>query len=215
MKRRFGKEWKIYAKNTRFLIGFKYEKLLFFAGLFVLLGLGMDFIHEFGHAGWGIAVGGRLTYIQVAYFEIYPQLAVVSEFVLGRVEVQGLTGFNYGLFLISGSMTTNIVSWLLVIVLLVKPRFKMRLGLRILGFFGLLDLPLYVVLPQIGLQHWVFVGGNSPEPLRGARMMNIPDGVFYLIVFFTTLGLVHLYFGPFIRKAWNRTRSLLRLNEKE
>jgi hypothetical protein len=51
--------------------------------LFVPLGLIMDVIHELEHGVFGTLVGGRLTYIQIAYFIIYPRLAVTPEFQLG------------------------------------------------------------------------------------------------------------------------------------
>ena len=195
-------------KVLKIEIGFKYETLLLFLVLFIPLGLVMDFVHESGHALWGMAVGGRLTYMQLAYFEIYPKFAVTSQFVLGCVEVEGLSGFNYGFMLLGGSMTTNIASWLLAIVLLrTKFGFKTQLGLRIMGLFGLLDLPFYVIFPQMGLQHWIFLGGCQPEPLMGARMMGIPDPAFHVLVFFTTLGLIFLYFKPALNKVFDKIIS--------
>jgi hypothetical protein len=147
--------------------------------------------------------------MQMAYFEVYPRFALTSQFVLGSVEVEGLTGFNYGLFLIGGSITTNIISWLLAIVLLrLKLGFKMYLSLRLLGLFGILDLPFYVLFPQIGLQHWIFLGGYHPEPLIGARMIGIPDSAFFAIVVSTTLSLSYIYYKPTWKKAWNRIKDL-------
>lgn len=172
-------------------LGFEYKTFITPIGLFVPLGFVMDFIHEFGHVMWGIAAGGKLTYMKIAFFEIYPTFGITSQFRLGFVEVEGLTtGFKYGLFLLGGSLTTNIVAWLLA-PLLLRTRFgyKTKIALRIFGLFGLLDLPLYVVLPQIGLQHWIFLGGYQPEPLVGARKMGMPDPAFYLIVILSTLGL--------------------------
>jgi len=182
-----------------------YKSLLLLLVLFIPLGLVMDFVHEFGHAMWGVAVGGRLTYMKVTFFEIYPRLAITPEFVLGEVFVSGIpTNFGYGLFLLGGALTTNIVSWLLALPLLkVKFGKKTQVAIRMLGLFGLLDLPFYVLLPQIGLQHWVFLGGCAPEPLIGARMMGISDPAFYITVIITTIGLIFLYFKPLLGRVKN------------
>ncbi len=193
-------------------VGFKYETFLLLLILFIPLGLVMDFVHEFGHALWGIAVGGRLTYMKVAYLEIYPRLALTPEFILGEVVVAGLSfhSFEYGLFLLGGSLTTNIASWLLALTLLrTRFGFKTRVALRILGLFGLVDLPFYVLFPQMGLRHWIFLGGCQPEPLIGARKMGVPDPAFYTVVVLTTFGLVFLHFKPLLKKVWKRMRMLL------
>ncbi|MFB0505038.1 MAG: hypothetical protein ACETWE_14565 [Candidatus Bathyarchaeia archaeon] len=177
--------------------------------LFVPLGLAMDLVHECGHAVWGIAVGGRLTYMKIAYLEIYPQLAITPNFELGLARVDGLkTDFAHGVTLIGGSMTTNIASWLLVLVMLgAKLGSNTQPVLKIVGLFGLLDLPFYVVFPQIGLRHWIFLGGHTPEPLTGSRMLGVPDPVFYTVVFLTTLGLTFLYFESLREKALSRIRK--------
>jgi hypothetical protein len=175
------------------------EVLILIAIAFIPLGLLMDLAHEFGHALWGIAAGGELVYLKIAYFEIYPNLALTTTFVLGYVEVGSLrTGFAQGLFLLGGSLTTNIVAWLLGLFLLrVHIGYRKQVALKTLGFFGILDLPLYVLFPQIGLQHWILLGGNIPEPLIGARHIGMADPAFYTVVVFTTLGLLLLYFARF------------------
>lgn len=194
----------------RLRVSFKYETFLLPLVLFIPLGLVMDFVHEFGHALWGIALGGRLDYIKITFFEIYPRFAITPQFCLGYVVVTGLAGFEYGLFLLGGSLTTNIVSWLLALILLKRSlRYKTQVALRILGLFGLLDLPFYVLFPQIGLQHWIFLGGDTPEPLIGARKMGMPDPAFYIMVFLTTLGLIFLYFKPLRERAEKRIKTLL------
>ena len=190
--------------------GLNYRAFLLPLILFIPLGLVMDFVHECGHVIWGVAVGGRFTYMKVTFFEIYPRFAMTSEFVLGSVYVEGLAGFKDGLFLLGGPLTTNIIAWLLGVILLkAKLGHRTQVALKILGFFGILDLLFYVVLPQIGLQHWIFVGGSRPEPLIGAREMDIPDPIFYLIVILTTFGLSLLYSKPLKVKITNIVRKFL------
>jgi hypothetical protein len=186
-----------------------YKSLILPLVLFIPLGLVMDFAHEFGHAMWGVAVGGRLGYMKVTFFEIYPRLAITPEFVLGEVWVNGIpSDFGYGLFLLGGALTTNIAAWLLALTLLkVKFGNNTQVAMRMLGLFGLLDLPFYVFLPQIGLQHWVFLGGQTPEPLRGARMMGIPDPAFYIMVIITTIGLIFFYYKHLRKKVKHMVKT--------
>jgi len=187
-----------------------YKMLLFGLALLIPLGLVMDFTHECGHAIWGTAAGGRLTYMQIAYFEIYPRPAITPEFRLGYAQVEGLTTqFASGIMSLGGSLTTNIASWLIALILLtVSLGYKRQLTLKILGLFGLLDLPLYVLLPQLGLSHWIFLGGRTPEPLIGARKMGIPDPVFYTMVILSTIGLLFTYFKPLRDKLWRMTTRI-------
>jgi hypothetical protein len=189
-------------KRRRMKDNFKLSRLSVLLGIFLLSAFTMDFIHEFGHAFWGTAAGGRLAYMQIAYFVIFPEVELVSHFQLGYVRVTGLTtSFEHGLFLLGGSLTTNVTAWLLAVILLKKEvGYKTNLALKMSGIIGLLDLPLYVFLPQIGLRHWIILGGDKAEPLIGAREMGISDPIFYLAVLLTSLGLVLLYFEP-LRKA--------------
>jgi len=198
--------------HLKLRVAFNYREFFFLLVLFILLGLVMDFVHESGHALWGTAVGGRLTYMKIAYFEIYPRFTITPQFCLGCVEVAGLlTEFEHGLFLLGGSLTTNIISWLLALILLkTKLRYRTRVALKILGLFGLFDLPFYVLFPQIGLRHWIIIGGNTPEPLLGARNIGIPDPVFYVMTVLTTLGLAFIYFKTLWEKARKRIKPLSR-----
>ncbi|MFQ6064629.1 MAG: hypothetical protein ACE5L6_04055 [Candidatus Bathyarchaeia archaeon] len=199
----------IIVELLKLRVGLRYETFLLPLLLLIPLGLVMDFVHEFGHAIWGAAVGGRLTYMQIAYFQLHPRFAITSQFVLGCVRVDGLTTrFASGLMQLGGSLTTNIVSWLLALILLkTSLGHKTQVALRILGLFGLLDLPFYVLFPQIGLRHWIFLGGCHAEPLIGARNMGISDQAFYIMVVLTTLGLIFFYFKPLWKKVEERLRD--------
>jgi len=107
--------------------------------------------------------------------------------------------------LLGGSMTTNITSWLLALIALgVKLRPKTELAFRVAGLFGLLDLPFYIVFPQMGLRHWIFLGGSTPEPLRGSRLMGVPDPAFYTMAVLTTLGLTFIHFKSLRGKALSK-----------
>jgi len=166
-------------------------------------------IPEIRHYGYPL-FWRETNLMQIAYFEIYPHPAITPEFRLGYAQVEGLTTqFASGLMSLGGSLTTNIASWLIALILLtVSLGYKTQLALKILGLFGFLDLPLYVLFPQLGLPHWIFIGGCTPEPLIGARKMGIPDPIFYTMVILSTLGLVFAYFKPLRDKLWKMTTRI-------
>jgi hypothetical protein len=196
-------------------ISTSYKTFLLSASLFIPLGVVMDFVHEFGHALWGTIMGGTITYMQIAYFQIFPQIAITPHFVLGLTMIEGLTYGSpaYGVMLLGGSMTTNIVSWIIALILL-KTSFgnKKQAALKILGLLGMADLPFYVIFPQIGLSHWIFLGGNTPEPLIGARMIGVLDVVFYIFIAASTFGLILLYLRSLREKVLAELKAIKKLD---
>lgn len=169
--------------------GVSKSNALFLVFLAILCGLFMDFVHELGHFLWGSMVGGKLHFFKIGFLELYPKIKVTEDFVLGKALLSEFkTDFGRGIYLLGGSLTTNIVSWIFTVF-----RDK-NILFRFSGIFGLLDLPLYVFLPQLGLRHWLFIGGSVPEPLLGARKIGFPDELFYLFVLSSTTALVYLYF---------------------
>jgi hypothetical protein len=177
----------------------KSTKLVFFVVLVLLSALLMDFLHELGHVIWGVFAGGKLVSMQILYFMIYPNLGLASRFHLGYVRVTGFSSsFEHGLFLLGGSLTTFFFAWIIAMILIKKtPGKKISMFLKSMGIIGLLDLPFYVFLPQIGLYHWVLLGGNTAEPLIGAREIGFPDPIFYFFVIFSSFALALLYFPSF------------------
>jgi len=65
---------------TRLRASILFRNLLLPIAFFFPFGLLMDIIHELGHCVWGTIIGGRLKYLQIAYFILYPSLRVTSEF---------------------------------------------------------------------------------------------------------------------------------------
>lgn len=193
---------KVAGIKDKILIHFKSRRLQLALIMFVPLGLVMDLVHEGGHVLWGALMGGELSYMKVAFFELYPKFALTSNFELGYVSMSGLnTPFENGLFLLGGSLTTMIWAWIICPILMLRRwGSKWRLLLLELGMLGLLDMPLYVFLPQIGLKHWFLIGGSIPEPLVGIRQMGIPDTVFYLGLFASTAALAFFYWLIIKRK---------------
>jgi hypothetical protein len=172
--------------------------------LLMPMGLLMGLIHELGHFIAGTALGGTLSYFQVGFLELYPKLTIASQFILGSVIVTGLSSpTQQGLLLLAGSLAASIAALVIGILLYTKEMgSRTGLSLKILGVFGLLDMPFYVVFSSLGLRHWILLGENQPEPLIGARQLGIPDPIFYLAVSTTTFVLILLY------SKWARISTL-------
>ncbi len=187
--------WPLCRNVTAAVSRFPYKQFLLWFVLSLPVGFLMDLVHEGGHALWGTLQGGTLTYLQIAVFQLYPRLAFAPDFRLGYTVVEGLsTPFSRGVFLVGGSVTTHVASWLLVPLLRRQHLgYRTRISVWTLGLFGLLDLPFYVFFPQIGLKHWIVVGGSLAEPLLGARLIGLPDPLFYLLTGVVILSLGVLY----------------------
>ncbi|OKY77300.1 MAG: hypothetical protein BTN85_1950 [Candidatus Methanohalarchaeum thermophilum] len=173
---------------------FKSRKSNFLALILVvfLASFFMCAVHEFGHVFWGLIGGGELSYLKIGFVELYPGIRLVSEFKLGKVLFSGFeSDFGRGIYLLGGSLSTNLVSWFFAVFS------RRNMFFWVSGVVGLLDLPLYVFLPQLGIRHWVFLGGVSAEPLVGARILGVPDVLFYFLVVFSTVALFAIYFGGF------------------
>lgn len=171
------------------------KRFVFSAILLMPMGFLMGLIHELGHIFAGTALGGTLSYFQVGFFELYPKLTVATQFRLGSVIVTGLySPAQQGLLLLAGSTTASIAA-LAIGVLLYTKEMDSRTGrsLKILGVFGLLDMPFYVAFSSLGLRHWILLGENQPEPLIGARQLGVPDPIFYFAVSTITFVSILLY----------------------
>jgi hypothetical protein len=180
------------------------KRFVFSAVLLMPIGLLMGLIHELGHFFVGTALGGTLSYFQVGIFELYPKLTIAAQFRLGSVIVTGLSSpTQKGLLLLAGSSTASIAALVIGILLSIKEMgSRTRLSLKILGVFGLLDMPFYVAFSSLGLRHWILLGENQPEPLIGARELGIPDPIFYFAVCIITFVSILLY------SKWARISTL-------
>ncbi|MHA1859996.1 MAG: hypothetical protein ACTSVF_02725 [Candidatus Asgardarchaeia archaeon] len=156
----------------------------------------MDIVHEFGHAFFGILMGGNLEYIKVAFFRIYPDFAIEQEFVVGYVLVSGLYGFSRGVFLFGGSFTTLLFSTFVFFIALTVKKSKGGEAIKFLKFSGIvgsLDMPFYIIFPYLGLKHWIIIGGNFPEPIVGLEMMGIPNFISIPILLSYSFYILSLY----------------------
>jgi hypothetical protein len=180
------------------------KRFVFSAVLLMPMGLLMGLIHELGHFFAGTALGGTLSYIQVGFFELFPKLAIAAQFRLGSVNVTGFsTPAQKGLFLLAGSSTASIAALVVGVFLYTKEiGGRTMLSLKILGVFGLLDMPFYVAFSSLGLRHWILLGENQPEPLIGAKQLGIPDPIFYFAVTIFTFVSILLY------SKWARVSTL-------
>lgn len=157
------------------------------------------FVHECGHAICGIILGKTPVYMRVLWFEVYPRFALTAEMVPSAITYfkETMTGSDLGWIQLSGSLATNVVSWIAGLMLLVK---KFRL-------YG--KLPLLVV----GLLFWVELPSNifmSYEPIVGAMSLGmsvLTIGLMFSILIIGPLLLYVLSLKVEISKAFRSKRT--------
>ena len=165
---------------------------LIFGILLTLVGILGLFIHECGHGVTAELLGGEFKALFVfPGIQVWPQLGLPypGEW-HGYV---GLAHFAYGPEWDSDSWRVGAVhimgsgSTLLIAVLALgalsyfHPKGWLRL-LLLSSSFMFIDLLFYTFLPLMGLPHWIFFGGRSPEPLEGALQLGIPQWLFLVFV---------------------------------
>ncbi|MCS7365433.1 MAG: hypothetical protein NDF54_08360 [archaeon GB-1867-035] len=162
----------------------------------------MALTHEIGHLIWGLIAGGKLTYMQITFIILYPNPSITSTFKLGLVQMNNLKNpFNYGIFLLGGTLTTTIISYTIALTLNIKKlKQPYNILLTELGIIGLLDMPLYTTLPQINLPHWFIIGGTTPEPLIAIKKLNFPEPIYYLTLLLSLIILSILYTRSILKK---------------
>jgi hypothetical protein len=155
-----------------------------------------SFIHEGAHIVMLQAGGSQLKQIVIMPgIQLYPEIEKVkwSGYVVGVALTESSSQFFSGLSLAMGSTANAIASYLLlVIVFLMRRGWRVKLVFLLSGFVLAWDLIAYSIFPLFGLRHWIFIGGNYAEPIKGASMLGIPLCVSYLVVF------VHVIFYHFV-----------------
>jgi len=150
-------------------------------------------VHEAGHALTALALGERIEGIVVMPgIRLHPRLALepwdgtvasIQHSWPGRPKLAGLSLFM-------GSGATCLLAWLALAVLAITPdRHPARsLLITTVILFGI-DIVAYSVLPQLGLRHWLVIGGRTAEPLVGASLMGISREWFVVALAMHALGL--------------------------
>jgi hypothetical protein len=151
----------------------------------VLLGPIGTLVHEGGHAAGVVCGGAHVTRVGLGFgLVLYPELAWEGwRPYFGWVEWDGdLSPRAHGAMLLAGSGTTAAVALLASLLLAgirqVGPVTHVLRALSLLHLDGLT----YTFLPQWGLRHWGPLGGDTPEPLVGARALGLPETGFEAIM---------------------------------
>lgn len=158
------------------------------------------FVHELGHGLTAVALGGKFDALYTwPGFQVWPEFGRsypgewtghigIADLEFGQY--RGVDSWQHGLILLMGSGSNLLLAVLSLIGLwVIRPRAALRMFL-IAGSLLFIDLALYTFLPLLGLQHFVFFGGSSPEPLVGAVQMGIPGWIFRTGVGLTSLGMI-------------------------
>ncbi len=166
--------------------------------VFVLL-FGL-FTHELGHGFTAMVFGAEITYIEIMPgIQLYPEIK--------RIEWDGNVGsighlsldseWKSGLATLMGSGSTAIVAYLAIVALYaLRPKGTLRFALFLVSLIFAIDIVAYSILPKFGLQHWIIIGGTSPEPLIGALMLGVSETAFYtatILHFIVSYGLTANY----------------------
>ncbi len=171
-------------------------------------------VHEFGHCITMNATDGACAGVYVwPGVKIWP-LTEAGEHYQGtwdgyigaaQFASRPSTEFANGLVFLMGSGTTALLATLALLLLLIfRPGGWLRAFLLIQAIC-FLDLLFYTILPEwFGWRHFIFLGGDSPEPLEGAVQMGIPQNIFIAGVLLYSLG---MSFG-----WWIALRSKMRAN---
>ena len=163
---------------------------------FFLSVVAVTIIHEGAHIIVSQAGGSQVKEIVVIPgIRLYPHIERVkwSGCVAGVALTDFPSQFYNGLCMAMGSSANAIASYLLlVLVFLMRRCWQIKLILLLVSFVLAWDLIAYSIFPLFGLRHWIFIGGNYAEPIRGASLLGIPLWVSYLTVF------VHVVFYHFV-----------------
>jgi hypothetical protein len=173
----------------------KWPAIAGFLACLGLLALAAFFVHELGHAFTAVALGGQFYRLYVwPGIELWPELGQpYPQEWAGNI---GLTSMEFadhwgewqrGLVYLMGSGSNMLLAAAALAALWIfKPAGLLR-SVLFAETIMFIDLPMYTFLPLVGLRHYIFAGGETPEPLDGAVRMGIPGWAFVLAVGLVTL----------------------------
>lgn len=162
-------------------------------------------VHEGGHAVTAKLLSQPIYSITVAPgVQLYPQLRLVpwNGGFFGKVDfAEPQESWKMGLIRVMGCGTTALLSYGIIgaAFYLGKSRRMIAAILRITAIVFAWDILTYAVMPEVGLQHFIFFGGSVAEPVEAAQLLKIP-----LPLFWTLLALhaaaFHFLFRQCLRK---------------
>ena len=145
--------------------------LLFLLISIVVGALVCKVVHESGHALTALALGSKIESFSV-------HVGLKTGFI--HIMYQGpAVDWQRGLTALMGTSSTTALGYALVlVVLLMRPIWWIRLGTLSIACVCAWDMFLYATLPLFGLRRGLFIGGRHAEPVCGAEMMGIPKWLF-------------------------------------
>jgi len=158
--------------------------LKYFIFAAIILGglLVSEFIHEGGHAIFGLISGGTIT-------EFYPFPVLLGrEFTAGYVGFDNVPSQLIPLVLMGGEIFQWITIAIIGLILWrIKPTGKTRLFLLLLLLIAWLDFPLYVINNSIGIPHWFLIGSTQGDIILFCNKTGFP---LYIMIIFACIQLV-------------------------
>lgn len=154
-------------------------------------------VHELAHGLTAHALGGEFLALWVfPGIELWPDFGAPYDgtftyFGLVRyLSGPGWADTERGWATLMGSGSTFVVGVVALIALLsIRPRNRWLRYLLISLALWYLDMLTYTVFPQLGLPHWIIVGGRTPEPVIGAERLGVDRTLFTVAVVFVCAGM--------------------------
>jgi hypothetical protein len=159
--------------------------------------------HEIiGHGLTGVALGGRITYVEVLGLRLWPEPGLVGwPAAYGYCGVEDLTpGWREAVMGLGGSVSTLLASLVALAALRIR-RWSVwpRVILLAIGLWWV-DLLTYT-LPVWGLRRSIFWGGRISEPYEAAVMLGVPGGLWQVFVV-VACGSCAIAWVWAMRRAW-------------
>lgn len=185
---------------------FENKSILILISLFIGSIIGILF-HEFGHLVIALIFDYHIEKIRITPFlEIFPEIKFVnfnSDFGEVIFEITD-SQKGLGIYYLSGSGLNALISLLGVLLLRnFKLPDKWKIYLYLISLILALDIICYSIFPLFGLPHWVIIGGTSPEPFEGAKLLGISAFVYYLCLIIYS-AFVYIFIVDVIRKLIKR-----------
>jgi len=145
-------------------------------------------VHEAGHAVTARLLSRPIASITFAPgVQVYPELKRVpwNGGYLGKVDLGEMSAsWQTGLIRLMGCGTTALLSYgMMGAVFYVARRRRMTVAiLRITATVFAWDILTYSVMPELGLQHFIFFGGSVQEPVEAAQLLGVPLLLFWILL---------------------------------
>ena len=172
--------------------GYQLRSVLVYAVILGTVSVVGLIIHELGHGLTAEILGGEFkTFFVMPGIQLWPHPG--KPYPGTWPGYIGLAQFGYGpgwtvdswqvgIILLMGSGSTLLVGICALSTLWVfHPLGWLRYVFRVSSLM-FIDVLFYTFLPTVGLRHWIFFGGHTPEPLEGALILGVPRWIFMLVI---------------------------------